>query len=142
MSPFPILFDIVILFFQKPFKIFKRTSIFNFLMFCSKLYFQKAERVPRFTTFGYVRFLGRIIFRLNLGFLNIYPRRPFFNFFSGILTLYPNIIAFYYGGSGGLKTGVIRVLHILSNVLHILSNLRFLSLRYNADFGRSCFVDS
>ena len=79
-----------------PFNFFRQTDFFSkffqrlqrvplhFFDNVQQMEFQKAQRVSLFT----MRLFKLLIFRLKLGFLNVYPIRYIFSILSEILTNY------------------------------------------------------
>ena len=140
------------------FEKFRGSERSPFQIFCNKLEFQIAQGSPFLHVSASWDCFNMNIFRLKLNFINMYSQWIFqyhpkfwrnfqskalyhiaddpYSGWSEFLTLYPNWIAFYWGGGGASKTGVFQ-----ENVLRIFKKLRFLSLRHSADFRRSRLVE-
>ena len=98
----------------------------SFLIFCSKLKFQKAQRVSPFKFFGTMR-LSKFSF-----FFSKISTKKFSNFFKCLQR--PSFIFLIFCNKLDFRKAEIVP------PFTILKTLRFLSLRYSADFRRSRLV--
>ena len=110
------------------YSIFNKGPLQVFLIFCRKLKFQKAQRVP-FQLFRHYETVSK--FSFFVFFSNFFSKH--FRFFLNVSKGPPSIFLIFCNKLDFQK--VERVLPFT-----ILKTLRFLRLRYSSDFRRSCFV--
>ena len=100
-----------------------------FLIFCSKLMCQKAQRVYPFKYFGTMRLFKILILRLFFENFKFQRKIEFFFVSKGSPLHFFDILQ---------KTGFSK--NPKGALFTVLKTLRFLSLRYSADFRRSRLV--